>query len=86
MRLELSGKLEVLDILFDEDSEGAWEPDDRGCETQSSDSESSQACSMVYLLLNRRKSCSHMQSGVSDCCLLTFETCFSAPVSSSGRK
>jgi hypothetical protein len=35
-------------VLFDvEGSEGTGEPDDRGCETQSSDNESSQACSIV---------------------------------------
>lgn len=48
MRLEVAGILVELDVLFDnEGREGAGEPDDCGCETQSSDNESSQACSIV---------------------------------------
>jgi hypothetical protein len=56
MRLEFAGIFEEWDVLFDNEwREGPGEPDDRGCETQSSDNESSQACSIVIWLLIPKK-------------------------------
>jgi hypothetical protein len=51
MRLEGGWTLEESDVLFDnEGRDGAGEPEDRGCDTQSSDNESSQACSIVIVI------------------------------------
>lgn len=48
MRLAGARTLEESDVLFDsEGRDGAGEPDDRGCDTQSSDNESSHAPSIA---------------------------------------
>lgn len=56
MRLEVARVFDESDVLFDrEGREGAGEPGDRGCETQSSDNESNHACSIVMGLLKLYK-------------------------------
>lgn len=48
MRLDTGRGFEESEVLFDnEGNEGAGEPDDRGWDTQSSESESNQACSIM---------------------------------------
>lgn len=47
MRLEAARELFNSEVLFERDgNEGAGEPADRGCDTQSSERESSHACSI----------------------------------------
>ena len=50
MRLDGKQPAEEFDMLLENDgNDGAGDADDRGCETQSSDNESSHACSIVKL-------------------------------------
>lgn len=53
MRLDAARALEESELLLDnEGNDGAGEPDDRGSETQSSERESSQACSIAKILIS----------------------------------
>ena len=55
MRLDLARALADSEVLSVSDgSEGAGEPDDLGCETQSSERESNHACSMAMAMLGCR--------------------------------
>lgn len=61
--------MEEWEVLFiNEGSDGAGEPDDRGCEFQSSERESSHACSIVLRWLDLRKflRCSCVRRHVAD--------------------
>lgn len=58
MRLAFAGAWEDSELLSVNDgNEGAGEPDDLGCETQSSERESSHACSMARAIAMAESGC-----------------------------